>query len=543
MFTRSQKWRKCQIHRYDGYVPDPPIQKLTVEQARKLVKEAQANPGWSILQLSRTYEITPEVAEALAEFQGEFLILGLTTIEPETAKALAKSKAGTVWLHSLTQMTKESAEALSELRGQLVLSGLTDLNSVALAKKLAQRPGGLSLPYVKKIDPEIADELANHIRSLTLAGLTDVSPELQEKLAETVGFLSLPNLKSLDSLPLTRKLAASNSVLLPGVERLSVEQAKIIVANKRPFYVSGILLSLAAMTPEVATVFADSPVDTVLALDGVGPISDEAFGILVKSPRLYLELQDVESLTDKQLKILAEAVGEGSDDLGQKGFKFSLPNLKKLDSALLAETLFKASTKFTSVKTISPAAAEAIGNLKDRVVSYGKNRTSFLVRPYGLSFPSLEELTPETARLLMNRSWGGISLPALRKVSPDTVRSLVRLTSNFSLGITSMSPEMAAVFSEMASNDVALGGGGLGFPCLTDLSPDAARILVKSLNRGVEKRGTVTLSRSPQLFFGSFDPVSFICSCPKLTPELAAELAKYQAVSYTHLTLPTIYSV
>jgi hypothetical protein len=56
--------------------------------------------------------------------------------------------------------------------------------------------------------------LAKNERSLTLAGLTDVSPDVQEKLAVTVGGLSLPNLTSLDSLPLAKRLAAV-MVLLP----------------------------------------------------------------------------------------------------------------------------------------------------------------------------------------------------------------------------------------------------------------------------------------------------------------------------------------
>ncbi|MEI7687637.1 MAG: hypothetical protein WCL32_21740, partial [Planctomycetota bacterium] len=75
-------------------VPARSHEEITVKRARELVQKAQEESRFGILQLSQTYEITPEVAEALAEFQGEFLILGLKTLEPETAKALAKSRAG-----------------------------------------------------------------------------------------------------------------------------------------------------------------------------------------------------------------------------------------------------------------------------------------------------------------------------------------------------------------------------------------------------------------------------------------------------------------
>src|SRR5690606_19096108 len=97
--------------------------------------------------------------------------------------------------------------------------------------KLAARPGALSFPYLTTISPEIAAALAKNERSLTLAGLTDVPLDVQEKLAETVGGLSLPNLTSLDSLPLAKKLAAS-VVLLPEVQELSAEQTKLLLGAR-----------------------------------------------------------------------------------------------------------------------------------------------------------------------------------------------------------------------------------------------------------------------------------------------------------------------
>jgi hypothetical protein len=173
------------------------------------------------------------VAEALAEFRGEMLILGLKSLSPEVAAALAKSQAANVWLHSVTSVSPEAAEALVKLPGHLFLTSLAELDSVPLAEKLAARPGALSFPYLTKISPEIAAALAKNERSLTLAGLTDVSLDVQEKLAETVGSLSLPNLTSLDSLPLAKKLAAS-FVLLPEVKKLSAEQAELLLRGKGP---------------------------------------------------------------------------------------------------------------------------------------------------------------------------------------------------------------------------------------------------------------------------------------------------------------------
>jgi hypothetical protein len=208
------------LARQDPPLPEVPArvsENVTVQQARELVQEVEAESRFGILQLSRTYEITPAVAEALAEFRGEMLILGLKSLSPEVAAALAKSQAANVWLHSVTSVSPEAAEALVKLPGHLFLTSLAELDSVPLAEKLAARPGALSFPYLTTISPEIAAALAKNERSLTLAGLTDVSLDVQEKLAETVGGLSLPNLTSLDSLPLAKKLAAS-FVLLPEVK-------------------------------------------------------------------------------------------------------------------------------------------------------------------------------------------------------------------------------------------------------------------------------------------------------------------------------------
>jgi hypothetical protein len=506
-----------------------PSEEITVQRARELVQQVQAESRFGILQLSRTYEMNSEVAAALAQFRGEMLILGLKSLSPEVAQALAKSQAATVWLHSVTSVAPEAAEALAKVPGHLVLSGLVELDSVPLAEKLARRPGALSFPYLKQITPETALALGKNPRSLTLGGLTDVSLEVQDKLAETVGALTVPNLESLDSLPLTKKLAAgfAQSVLLPAIKTLSVEQAKEIASVKRNFFLGGTFLPLTVMTEEVATVFANNPGAGRLEL-GVGPISDPPIEILVQS-QLSITLREVDLLNNEQVRILATA----SDSVPGGPFgtqtKISLPQLKTLDSALLAETLLRCSSGFGGVTTISPEAAAALASVPNREVKL-PNGTVRVLPPYGLSFPSLEELTPETARLLMTRPWSSISLPALQDVSFETVRSLVRQTTHLTLGLTALPPELASAFGEMASNEVDLGGGTLTFPYLTKLSPEAARILVTSLNRGTEIPTWGGLNKAPQLFIGGRNPsrLSFKGSCPPLTAELAAELAKYR---------------
>ena len=495
---------------------------VTVEQAQKLVWTVEAESRFGILQLSRTHDLSPEEAAALAEFRGQMLILGLTSLSPEVARAIAKSQAATVWLHSITAVAPEAAEAIAGLSGHLVLSGLVKLDSVPLAKKLAQRPGVLSLPYLKQIEPEIAAALGENPRGLILAALTDVSPEVQNTLAKAAGALTVPNLTSLESPALTRKLATgfASAVLLPRVKALSVEQAEVIAAVKRPFFLGGILLPLNVVSEEVATVFANSPAAGRLSLVGrlslgAPTISDPAFKILVES-LVSFDMLEAEWFSDAQVRILASAAdGVPGGPFGSRK-KIGVPKLKTLDSALLAETLLRCSAGLSGVTTISPEAAAALGRIPE--ASAGKPNAE-------LNFPGLEELSPETARLLMSRRWPAISLPALRNPSPETVRSLVRQTSVLTLGIATMTPELAAVFAEMASDKGNLGGGLLMLPCVSEFSPEAARILVASLNRGDEVPVWGGLNRSPQLFIGGRGACGV---SPPLTPELAGELAKYR---------------
>jgi hypothetical protein len=199
--------------------------------------------------------------------------------------------------------------------------------------------------------------------------------------------------------------------------------------------------------------------------------------------------------------------------------------LKTLDSALLAEKLGPAG--FPGVTAISPEAAAALGSLPD--AEYRRPDGIVEVRPSGdLNFPSLEELSLETARLLLNKRWLSISFPSLQDVSLETVRLMARQTFRLNLGIPALPPEFADAFTETPT-DTNLGGGYILFPNVTDLSPEAARILVKSLNRGVEDRGYTRISKSPKLYFGGdfgFSASGF----PRLSPELAAELAKYEGV-------------
>jgi hypothetical protein len=495
---------------------------VTLQQAREIVQKVEAESRFGILQLSRTEAITPAVAEVLAEFRGEMLILGLKSLSPEVAAALANSRAATVWLHSVTSLSPEAAEALASLPGHLFLTGLTELDSVPLTQKLAAHPGALSFPYLTNVSPEIAAALAKNQRSLTLAGLTDVSLDVQEALAETVGGLSLPHLTSLDSLALAKKFASS-VVLLPEVQRLSAEQMEAMLAARfQGSFFGGIYLSLEAVTPEVSRVLAKNPDTVNLTLVGNGPIPDGVFRALLGS-RLRLTLQDFEELNNSQIRIVSEQLANRPLRPGVVASgALSLPNLKRLDSSLLAETLGKATGfNFPGVTEISTEAAAALGALPDGE-AIGPEMKKIVVPSGTLSFPSLQELSPETALLLVNKRWASMSFPALQDVSLETIRMMARQTSHLTLGFTSLPTEFASAFAEIRMFQ-PMAGDAISFPFLSDLSPEAARVLVSSLNRGFRDVASGSkFSNSPKLSFGR------ISGFATLSPALAVELAKYE---------------
>ena len=322
---------------------------------------------------------------------------------------------------------------------------------------------------------------------------------------------------------------AAVAVLLPQVEKLAVEQLELLVGVKgQESFWGGVNLPLAAMTTDIAAVLAANPKPINLTLVGYAELFDDVLRTLLKS-RLNVTLQDVEMLTEGQVRIVSEAFARPVFKAGVlQSPRLSLPKLRMLDSPILTEALARSSgLNFFGVKEISPAAAAALGAMPDAV--YKRQDGTVETRPSGeLNFPSLEQLSPETARLLLNNRWLSISLPSLQEVSLETVRLIARQTFRLNLGIPALPPEFADAFSE-TSTDTNMGGGFILLPNVADLSPEAAKILVNSLNRGVEDLGYARLSKSPKLYFGGdfgFPSGGF----PKLSPEVAVELAKYEGV-------------
>lgn len=105
---------------------------------------------------------------------------------------------------AVRSLTPAAAEAAAACTPMLVLPGLTEL-SVETAAALARHEGaGLVLGGLRRLEPAVAEALADY-------------PFHQNLL--------LPDLETLDSIPLARRLAAQEVVFLPNVPRLTADVA------------------------------------------------------------------------------------------------------------------------------------------------------------------------------------------------------------------------------------------------------------------------------------------------------------------------------
>ena len=117
---------------------------------------------YATLALNRLTTLDADTAKALAESKGQWLILGaLTTLDAVTAKALAEFKGQGLALNRLTTLDADTAKGLAEFKGgKLNLRALTTLDAQT-AKALAEFQGDqLWLPCLTKLDAESAKALA-----------------------------------------------------------------------------------------------------------------------------------------------------------------------------------------------------------------------------------------------------------------------------------------------------------------------------------------------------------------------------------------------
>lgn len=522
-----------------------------------------------ILQESEVAEIDARTASALARFDGTLLMLGLRSLPLDVASNLATSRAGTLWLHSLTEIGPDAAAVLSALPGTLLLTGLGRLESADLAAKLAAQPGPLALPFLRSISAAAARALVDRDDRVCLPALANAPAEVQDALAAARCRLDLPALARLESDELARKLAASPVVYLGGLEDVSANVVEIVlepVAGRR-----AVVLSLDAVSAATIEALQKArPTFLGQAIFVGRDLSAErlrdlaALSAAGAAPGARLRATCFPEITELSADL--EAVAAACDA--------SFPNLRRIDSAALAAAVITRDDGFLtlgSLGSITAAAAREISAYKPRE---------------GLRLSSLRQLPPDVAEALLGTTRPFMDLGGLWEISTESLTLLLTRIQNkgssasLNLGVSRLPPgpfappaearrdtqrfdlnlrRLAALSADDARNLVAVmrpsggylsitvpelpaeaadvladWGGGLVLSGLETVPPGVAKALAR-LPGGRGYRGSINLDRVTTIEPGSLVELtqakrSFnFGGLREITPELARAFVKCQA--------------
>ena len=145
------------------------IKSLTAEQCRDFLMVQQYVRKQSNLYLDSLTKIDMAVASQLANWKGfpwgpgrGTLKIGLTSIDRDVAKELAKFRGGYLCLNDLTSIDAPVAQELMKYKGHLDLDGVTSIDK-EVARQVAKFEGKLlSFRSLGKIDRDVAEELAKY---------------------------------------------------------------------------------------------------------------------------------------------------------------------------------------------------------------------------------------------------------------------------------------------------------------------------------------------------------------------------------------------
>jgi hypothetical protein len=209
------------------------VKSIDVATATALAKHCRDE-----LALGGLTELSPEVAAALATFEGRLTLPAVTALTPATARALANHE-GTLKFESLTELTTEVATELAKHEGDLDLHGIQSL-STPTARALAAAPGRLLLAGLMNVTPEGATALRERKDGLLLDALQYVdridSLAVAELLVAEFDDLELANLTALDG-PQAAAIAAvlartRGSLALPSLEKITARALAALLTKK-----------------------------------------------------------------------------------------------------------------------------------------------------------------------------------------------------------------------------------------------------------------------------------------------------------------------
>ena len=331
---------------------------LTPEQARKLAKEFEGRG----LFLDGLTTLDADTAEALAEFKGKMLYLnGLTTLDTAKAKALAKFEGDELSLHGLTTLDAATAKALAEFKGELtlpdtVLKQLFAKNPLtpetALAWSVVSK-GNLSLDvlreHVTALDADTVKALAEFKGDLFLPdkvvkaffAKNPLAPETAVAWATLSGG-NLSHVTTLDAA--TSKALAEfkgSELYLTGLTTLDADTAKALAEFKGNWLDLSALTTLDAATAKAVAEFKGGN----LILEGLTTVDTDTAKVLAAAWNWNGRLPGLTAFEAPDSIAVAQA-------LAAREGRVALPNLKKVSPKTLTALIEKEDVEIPLIETL-----------------------------------------------------------------------------------------------------------------------------------------------------------------------------------------------
>lgn len=450
------------------------ITSLTPDEARALVADFSGTRLWlylpdgigmqavkfgSGLQLDSLKALDAATAGCLAEYDrggGPLSLRGLTALDTDTAKALAKFKGMALGLDGLSALSPDVAAAIAEFSGDILsLQGLRGLDDAAAAA-LGKFPGKqLVIGYPTTLSPAAAAGLAEFKGgTLCIGGPTRIDPAAAEALAKYAGGdLRLPSLRTLNAAA-ARALAASTSWdgKMLRLDRLDAATAEELLKNDR----------WRAYLPNTTVDEATARVLAGYKGDGL------CFRLNTLSADTARALAGFEGDTLTILGLTALEADAAAALVGFQGKILSLHNLKTLD-ADVARTLANLKVWDGYLQLEALDATTAAG----------------LVAGTSWNGRAACRIDEATARVLARHTGDELSLN-LATLSPETAEALAAFTGK-KLEIIALNTLDAATIKALA----AFKGREVNLPHIATLDDDAVAAL------GASAGHCLVMSRSP----------------------------------------------
>ncbi len=392
---------------------------------------------------------------AFRQYFAEFLELpNLLDIDAATMRML-EVYDGVVTLPAISELSPKAAAACRHF-GEGSWGAALEFPNVSTitpeaAKDLAGCEALLVFPHLRELSAPTARALAKHEGTgLILGGLTTLPDDVADALAklEAERGLLLPDLVSLDSVSLAKRIARQDHAFFPAVRTLTSEIAKALRGNE----------------------------GGELSLPAIEEIKPEVAKQLVGAGYYWLSLGGAATLTPEAAAIIANHHGQlvfpGPDSfsaaaalkLAKHNHAIFLPHVASVPTDVL-----RALANHENHLILGSASALTIEEAAALVMHKGH-----------VTLPAIERLPPEVAAVLAPRI-GDFGLPGLRSLNAETAAALAaNARDELELeGVTTISSDVAAALAAFE--------GTLSLPGVTALTADVAHALAPH-------RGTLVLT-------------------------------------------------